>query len=187
MNHKIKVIGLGGFAGVGKTSVAKCLELNLGYERVSFAWPLREMLLSMGMTATELANKEVPIPRFGNKTPRFLLQTLGTEWGRDMVSKTLWVDIAKEMAQQLIDKHISVVFDDVRFPEEVAAIKSLLDNANIVRLWRVLPAREFEAKHVSETQDLMLPSLDITGQSPCDVAHLLDSFASFGLDKSEKF
>ena len=31
--------------------------------------------------------------RWGGKTPRYLMQTLGTEWGRMMVDGDLWVEL----------------------------------------------------------------------------------------------
>jgi hypothetical protein len=93
------IVGLSGLAGSGKSVVADALVRELGFTRVKFADPLknmlRRMLADMGHTAEDIERhlegdlKEVPMPELG-VTPRHMMITLGTEWGRDLVHPEIW-------------------------------------------------------------------------------------------------
>jgi len=118
------LIGMCGAAGSGKDTVASIL----GFERVAFADPLYEMVaIVTGMTPDEMRDREAkerPIDWLGGHSPRQLLQTLGTEWGRNTVSQTIWIDTAMRRVQRLLDEGKNVVITDVRFDNEAAAIKA---------------------------------------------------------------
>jgi len=64
------------------------------------------------------ANKEEVIQWLG-KSPRELLQLLGTEFGRNMIHPEIWIRSAVER----IDSSSPVVFTDVRFDNEAEAIQ----------------------------------------------------------------
>jgi hypothetical protein len=51
-----------------------------------------------------------------------LLQRLGTECGRELISDTVWIDAALNNVE-LDDHYKSIVVTDVRFPNEAQAIK----------------------------------------------------------------
>lgn len=55
---------------------------------------------------------------------RKLLQWLGTDWGRDSISKTLWVDLWKAGVAKVSerDPEVVVACDDVRFDNEADAV-----------------------------------------------------------------
>jgi hypothetical protein len=53
---------------------------------------------------------------------RHMLQTLGTSWGRELIHQDLWVLLAEKKAQKALQSY-SVIFDDMRFPNEFAMIK----------------------------------------------------------------
>lgn len=55
-------------------------------------------------------------------TLRFLLQTLGTAWGREMIHSDIWTLIGKERSRRIRDCH-PAIFDDVRFENEYEMIK----------------------------------------------------------------
>jgi hypothetical protein len=116
----LKLIGLCGLAGCGKSTVAAYLENELGYARVRFAGPLKDMLRALGLSERHIEGdlKEVPCELLGGKTPRQAMQSLGTEWGRDMVADDLWI---RAWADRLPVG--PVVAEDVRFPNEAAAIR----------------------------------------------------------------
>lgn len=124
-----KLIGLSGFAGSGKSAVSKILIERYGYQRMRFAEPLKAMLRTMGLSEREVDgdHKEVPSQLLGGKTPRWAMQTLGTEWGRTMIDSQLWVNAWERMYLNLhLSLHVPpVVVDDVRFENEVARIKDL--------------------------------------------------------------
>jgi cytidylate kinase len=123
------IIGLTGLAGAGKSVIADVLIREFGFERVKFADPLknmlRRMLGDMGHIAEDVERmlegdlKEVPIPELG-VTPRHLMITLGTEWGRDLVRQDLWIQLWAASAERFP----RVVADDVRFPNEVDTIRA---------------------------------------------------------------
>jgi len=118
------LVGMCGAAGSGKDTVADIL----GFDRVAFADPLYEMVaIVTGMTPDEMRDRETKeraIGWLGGRSPRQLLQTLGTEWGRDTVSQTIWVDTAMRRVQRLLDAGRDVVITDCRFDNEAAAIKA---------------------------------------------------------------
>jgi hypothetical protein len=112
------LIGLCGPAGAGKNTVADFLT---ECTQLAFADPLYECVSTItGLPVSCLKDrdvKEAVIPRLG-KSPRQLLQTLGTEWGRGTVHPEIWIRIAMERA----GRHENVVITDVRFDNEAQAI-----------------------------------------------------------------
>ena len=142
-----KLIGLYSHApGSGKSTVAKMC----GGFTLSFADPLRgfvsEILERLGHDGHFLAqnDKERKIPGLG-VTPRQMMQTLGTEWGRACVHPDLWVMTAEAEAVNRL-KRRDVVFDDVRFPNEAEMIRRLGGE-----LWLVdRPGVVYEGSHASE-------------------------------------
>ena len=119
------IIGLTGYAGSGKSTAAQILVERHGFTLVKFAGPLKKMMRCLGLGDREIEGdlKETPHPVLNNKTPRYAMQTLGTEWGRDQIGPALWVNVAMEAACKVLDQGGRVVIDDCRFPNEAAAIK----------------------------------------------------------------
>jgi hypothetical protein len=120
-----QLIGFAGLAGSGKSTAAKALVDQRGFVRVSFASPLRAMLGALGLTLEQMSTgKNDPIDWLDGKTPRQLLQTLGTEWGRTLVHRDIWIRAASRHVAQLRNAGASgVVFDDVRFDNEAEMIQ----------------------------------------------------------------
>jgi hypothetical protein len=128
------VIGFTGKMGCGKSTAAKMLQ-GFGFTRVRFAGPLKDMMACLGLTQDEIEGhlKEAPCELLGGKTPRFAMQTIGTEWGRETISRNLWIKAWRRRVDAL-KEYIPVVVDDVRFPNEAEAIKSA--GGSIVRIVR---------------------------------------------------
>lgn len=112
----------------GKTFAATVLTHN-GFQPLSFAEPLKHMavefMMGLGYTkdqALKLAwtDKEKVLPEIG-KTARFILQTLGTEWGRNQIDNDVWITSFRLRAK----KFSNVVVDDVRFENEAVAVKEM--------------------------------------------------------------
>jgi hypothetical protein len=140
-----KVIGLTGLKRSGKGTAAAGLFPE--YVTVSFARSIKNMLLAMGVTEAELRDPETPLPRFNNKTPRFMQQTLGTEWGRGFMGADHWINIAKMAAQAHLDRGVGVVFDDVRFDNEAQIVREHFGG----EVWRISrPSCGTTDMHVSE-------------------------------------
>lgn len=141
---KRPVIALYGRAGSGKSECAKIL-YYAGYERVKFADPLKRALRSI-LEYTALDDdlidemiegdlKETPVPQLGGKTPRHAMQTLGTEWGRNLIHPDFWVNIGQRHILHYTNVLDSpVVVDDLRYQNEAAAIRSM--GGKIVHVFR---------------------------------------------------
>jgi hypothetical protein len=118
------IICLVGYKGAGKSTVAARLMVHQ-FRLVKFADGLKGMLRQLGLTDRELEGdlKEAPCELLGGKTPRHAMQTLGTEWGRKLIGDDLWVRAWKLRVQ---DSPVDdIVCDDLRFPNEYAAAKSM--------------------------------------------------------------
>jgi hypothetical protein len=118
--------------GCGKTTVANFILQDLReFERMPFAAPMRRMLTTFlfeaGCTYSDAqyylsdpVGKELDIPQLPYPTTgRHLLRTLGTEWGRTCIHPDVWVQIWEQSING------SVITDDLRFPNEAAAIRRL--------------------------------------------------------------
>ena len=144
-----RVIGIcGNGPGVGKSTLAEHLRDVHGYRIVKFAAPLKAMLRTLFDEAgfsdwrieemIEGAFKDTPMgyKMWGGKTPRYLMQTLGTEWGRMMVTGDLWVEMTKERIDYKLSKGFNVVVDDMRFDNEESALRGGFDNFTSVYVHR---------------------------------------------------
>lgn len=116
------LIGIAGRARSGKDTVANFIIAAIGGYRYSFADPIRAMLVPLGVDMSDpywQARKEEPIPALG-VSPRRMMQTLGTEWGRQLIDPDLWLIMAH---QRLLQSGPGMVISDVRFDNEAAWIR----------------------------------------------------------------
>lgn len=168
----MNVVGLTGWAGSGKSTVANYLVAEHGYTRLSFAGPLKAMLRTLnpylvtenGFVADRLSavlhdvyddEQAVKGGPYG-KEYRRLLQALGTDCIRAH-EPDFWVNAA---INQMTSPDGLYVFDDVRFPNEAEVIKA--ENPwglwNIKREGQELAAdahdSELHAGHMGEAQTL---------------------------------
>lgn len=151
------LIGLTGLAQSGKDTVADYLVSRHGFEKKSFADPLKQVLRSMDpvlgndITAPGfLITVTQALERFGetavkNTYPRYrkYLQKLGTE-GIRKIDPDFWI----KAAEQTLEESGRYVFTDIRFPNEADFIGGRRGS-----LWQVerdLAAKQTD-KHVSET------------------------------------
>ena len=146
------VIAIIGPAGSGKTMIAKHLAVKHHYVRVRFAEVLKGMLRELGLSYEEVDGslKDSPCSLLLGKTPRHAMQTLGTEWGRQLIHPSLWVHIWKgRVTQQLALGH-RVVCDDCRYENEGLMVRSF----QMAEVWRVKRNSEIDwpedTKHSSE-------------------------------------
>jgi hypothetical protein len=123
------IIGLSGYAQVGKDTVANHLVKNYGFVKVSFADPIREALYKLDpkIRVDELSNASLAnaVDHMGweevkrlSSDARELLQRLGTEVGREMFGDDFWVNQGLLRAKE----HKNVVFADTRYMNEANAI-----------------------------------------------------------------
>ncbi len=123
-----RIIALTGIAGCGKSTVADFLCRFDDYTLVKFADPLKEMLRTLGLSQVHIEGelKEKPCDLLSGKTPRYAMQTLGTEWARNIMGKNFWVNIWKQRVRDLVEHGVNgIVVDDCRFLNEVEAVHSI--------------------------------------------------------------
>jgi hypothetical protein len=130
---KPRVIGLYSSAPQsGKSEVRRILSNQHRFEPVYFAGPLKTMLRTLmgmsGMSPQEVEAhvdgplKETPIGEPFHQSARYMMQTLGTEWGRGCVHPDIWLNVARSRVIHATGHGSDVVIDDLRFPNEAQMI-----------------------------------------------------------------
>jgi hypothetical protein len=174
------VLGITGSAGSGKTTVGNWFLRNHTQSiRMSFASPIKVMIRKMLEDAlpktwhikpAEYINnaelKETTISFLGGNTPRHLMQTLGTEWGRNTVHPDLWVWIAAGKLERLLGSGfkntdnlpLKALFDDLRFQNEADMIHAY--DGIILRVER--PGFEKPAEVAAHASEQMTFPADVT-------------------------
>lgn len=134
------IIGVCGRAQHGKSTLVRQLEdyfngTGKTPRRTAFADPLKMMLATFGLGEGQLygSTKTWPDPILGGKTARYAMQTLGTEWGRNMLYPDVWVDAWERMIEKDQVSNVILV-EDVRFESEVKKLQSL--GAILVEVYR---------------------------------------------------
>jgi len=145
------VIGICGKARAGKDTLADLIisevsstrqQHNTPITKASMAAPLKKVVGSIlslwvddpqnGLDGSAVVRrmldgdlKEAPLQELGGQSPRQMLQTLGTDWGRKMVCDDLWIKVMEGrikqlgyMADLLHAQHHIVVIPDIRFDNE---------------------------------------------------------------------
>lgn len=144
MQTKDILIGLTGHAGTGKDTAADYLCAEYGFVRASFAGPIKAMAealyATLGISDEPLhapALKNVGLAALGGYSSRYLLQTLGTEWGRKYMGHDFWLNAtlrAVGLDHGDTPVHDRIVITDVRFPNEARRLKAL--GGTLIRLHR---------------------------------------------------
>lgn len=101
-----------------------------------------------------------------------MMQTLGTEWGRELVDENLWVTVARKQIEWLAsrpadDRPDVVVISDVRFENEAEMIREL--GGMVVHARR--PGASAVNAHVSEAGVTVVPK-DIEVENAAGLDHL---------------
>lgn len=119
MEFNFGIVGISGYAGAGKDTAGMAL-YPLGYDHCSFADPLRESCSLVTGVPLEVFNnpetKNVPRDDLYGKTPREVLQLIGTEGWRNLIHPDVWVNA-------FIRRTGKKYSADVRFINEAKAIK----------------------------------------------------------------
>jgi hypothetical protein len=140
----VPLIALCGPAGCGKSTIARVLEgENLRVR--SFAGPLKQMLRTLGLTEAQVSGsaKETPCAMLCGNTPRYAMQTLGTQWGRDLIGPDVW---ANACLANLPAAPIVTIIDDCRFANEALAVRAR--GGVVIELSRA--GVSYSDKHASE-------------------------------------
>lgn len=127
------IIGVLGFAGSGKGTVSDILIRDHGFTRLSFADPVKDATSAVfgwprylleGDTKESREFRETRdefwSARLGcDVTPRWAMQRMGTEAGRNVFHNELWIHALEKRIQDATN----VVIPDVRFPNEMDFIR----------------------------------------------------------------
>lgn len=127
------LIGLCGYAGVGKDTAAQVLLDELGFQRIAFADPIKGALLALDpLIPGEDGGPVLRLSEFCQTHPwsevkdypevRRLMQTMGTEVGRNLFDPDVWVKLAKRKLESTLSVG-DVVVTDIRFPNEARLIR----------------------------------------------------------------
>jgi hypothetical protein len=126
------IIGFSGKKQSGKSTAAAWL-VDKGFIRLSYADTMkriaRQILMGCGLSEDKLSyymhHKELTMPLVGCSMRHFL-QTLGTDWGRNLIHPDLWVMAAAVQLNAISshDHQFNIVFDDVRFENEADNIRA---------------------------------------------------------------
>lgn len=126
------IVGLIGRKQSGKTTVSQMINLALDKKAriVPMAEPLKLMLSAAGVPMWALhgteKEKNTPLDMLCGKTGRQAMQTLGTEWGRDIVGMSLWTNIWKERVKFLMEDGVEhIICDDIRRYDEATTVDGL--------------------------------------------------------------
>jgi hypothetical protein len=140
------IIGIVGFQGSGKDTIADYLQNIHEFRRESFAHTLKDAVASVfgwdrdlleGRTRESREWREQIDTWWADRlampelTPRWVLQSWGTEVARTGFHDDVWI---ASLENRLRKTHDNVVISDCRFPNEIAAIKRV--GGTVVRVVR---------------------------------------------------
>lgn len=162
------IVGLCGFIGSGKGTVADILVRDHGFIKESFANSVKDAVSVIfgwnriqleGATAESRAWRETKDEWWSHAldkefTPRLALQLMGTEAGRDVFHQDLWI----HTLFRRVDPNENYVIADVRFPNEIRQIQNY--GGKCIRVRRG-PDPDLSNAHKSETA-LLEASYDYT-------------------------
>ena len=129
------IIGIAGFQGAGKDTVADYLQNIYGFKRDSFAATLKDAVAAVfgwdrelleGRTTESRVWRETVDPWWAkrlnmpNLTPRLVLQKWGTEVARRSWHDDTWI---ASLENKLNKAQNDIVITDVRFPNEIQAVR----------------------------------------------------------------
>jgi len=131
------IVGIAGFIGSGKDTIADYLITFKGFKRMSYAGPLKDAVASIfnwdrelleGTTKYSREWRDTVDPWWAERldikhlTPRWVLQQWGTEVGRRAFHDDIWI---ASIENQLRTAKDDIVISDCRFPNELKSIKKM--------------------------------------------------------------
>ncbi len=124
-----KLIGIHGLLESGKDTAAQYM-INCfpnDYKQYAFAWPIKDACQIMFNFSKDDMNdrklKELINPLWGI-TPRKAMQLLGTEYGRKLIRKDVWIIRAQIEIEKNLKNGYGTIISDVRFDNEAEIIRN---------------------------------------------------------------
>lgn len=130
------IIGISGYKGSGKTTLGRALKHHLDDERENAIIDhlaegfKRAVQVIFGFDTDQIYgdNKET-VDEFWGVSPRWAMQTLGTEWGRVLISKDMWIKSLWVRVRGYHENGVHVIIPDIRFENEAQFVR---DNGGIL-------------------------------------------------------
>lgn len=134
------IIGLSGLIGSGKNTAADYLKRSHGFTQLAFADALKDTVGSVFSWPRPLLEGDTDESRIfretidqwwsrrlgiENFTPRYALQHIGTDVFRQHFNDSVWILNVERKIATLQEHGYSVVVTDVRFPNELSALRQL--------------------------------------------------------------
>lgn len=126
-----RLIGITGFAGAGKSEVARRLREKHGFQtphiKAPFAAMFAALLRDIGYDAETIPRiidgdlKREVVPELG-VTSTHVQQALGTEFGRRCIRSSIWCDLWAAKIDVVLAGGGRAALESTRFPDEAAAI-----------------------------------------------------------------
>lgn len=164
------LIGLVGCKQVGKDTVATFLTSHVGFHQRSFAKPIKDacrLIFQIESKYFEDGDLKEVVNDVHGMSPRQMMQTLGTDMFRNMIHPNFWVNhFMRWYNEANLPK---VVVSDVRFQNELDAIKSL--GGIIIKIVR---ETGYSDDHISEKGVSQLKGVDYVIENNGDIRHLFE-------------
>jgi len=189
------IIGVCGFIGSGKDTIADYLTNFHGYRRESFANSLKDAVAQVfgwdrtmleGRTTQARAWREQVDPWWAerldmpNLTPRWVLQYWGTEVCRKAFHDDIWI---ASLENKLRNSKDNIVISDCRFPNEITSIKNA--GGIVVRVVRGPEPEWYQvAEYANQGQEMFQTRLKSYGIHASETAWVGTKF-DYILDNNE--
>jgi hypothetical protein len=124
----INLIGIHGPLNGGKDTVANYLQERYPerFNRYAFARPIKHACQVMfGFTLHQMEDRVLKdtVDPFWEFSPRRAMQLLGTEYGRDLLRKDVWIKRAELEHANNLSINLGTVITDVRFENEATFLR----------------------------------------------------------------
>lgn len=148
------IIGIHGPLNGGKDTVANIIQVLYPehYNRYAFARPLKEALkVLLGFTHEQIEDRVLKetVDPFWGFSPRKAMQMLGTEFGRDMLRKDIWIKRAELEIGRNQAQGKGTIITDVRFENEAVWLRSR-DDAVLIYIVAPDIVKDDRYAHASE-------------------------------------
>lgn len=157
-----RILGLGGYKESGKDAFAEALPqdewvvLGMSDPLLEASRVMNPFLRDVGMTVREWEEEcsgSYADMKANSSEYRGFLQRMGTEFGRDMIDENVWVNIAKATIENVLAEGKSAAITGIRFPNEIAAIRSLGGELAWVERDGVVAPRDLHSSETSVSPD----------------------------------
>jgi hypothetical protein len=144
-----RIIAVVGFIGEGKDTVSNYIASKYGFQKESFAKPLKDIVSIIFGWDRALLEGNTPISRHWREqidvywssvigydvTPRYILQHVGTDMFRNMISPNIWSEVLQKKI--INNPQTNYIISDVRFQEEINMLKKY--DVTFVRVSKHIP------------------------------------------------